>query len=297
MLLTFALAAPAYAQEATPADEPPDAYHDLVRQALEESNAGRWEEARVLFRQAHEVYPNARTERGIGMVAFELRDYVDAIRHLAAALENERRPLTETQRTEVTALIERSSRFVGTYDLSAVPQGAVIIVDGHQVDTDGNTLRLAVGQHELRVRGEREWTGQWRVRGGENEPLPIVFDEPREPELHDEVLTEPALEPEDRETSAPGGAIALMIGGGALAVAGVAMLIAGLVDLSTVNDANGVEWNSIADAYDRVPILTGVGGGLIGLGGVLAVGGGIWLAVDDGGGSSAGLRMQLRGTF
>ena len=85
---------PVEAQDA----EPPPEYQELIRQALEESSANRWAEARVFFRQAHEAFPNARTERGIGMVSFELRDYTDAVRHLTRALDDPRRPGLRSRR-------------------------------------------------------------------------------------------------------------------------------------------------------------------------------------------------------
>src|SRR5262245_443922 len=101
LVVLFALAASssAYAEEALPAG-----YQAQVDLGRSEAAAGRWEEARVAFRKAHALYPNARTLRGIGMVAFEIRDYVDAARQLELALAEPRRALDETQRREVSAL-------------------------------------------------------------------------------------------------------------------------------------------------------------------------------------------------
>jgi outer membrane protein assembly factor BamD (BamD/ComL family) len=48
----------------------------LIGDAVAEYEAGHYQEARALFRQAHEKQPTARTLRGIGMASFELRDYV-----------------------------------------------------------------------------------------------------------------------------------------------------------------------------------------------------------------------------
>jgi len=128
-VLALLIAAPASAQDAEPAEAdpaadvpavdgdaeaedaeavPPPEYDARVREALQESAAGHWAEARAAFRQAHEAFPNARTERGMGMVSFEMRDYVDSVRHLRRALDNPVRPLTETQRTEVQALLDRA---------------------------------------------------------------------------------------------------------------------------------------------------------------------------------------------
>src|SRR5262249_43441282 len=71
------------------ADEGTDergAVQGLIADAVAEYDAGHFEEARALFRRAQAEAPSARTLRGIGMASFELRDYVEADRALAAAL-------------------------------------------------------------------------------------------------------------------------------------------------------------------------------------------------------------------
>lgn len=266
------------AQEA----EPPAEYEQLIEQALSESAAGRFEEARVLFRRAHEVFPNARALRGIGMVAFEIRDYPDAIHSLRAALAHETRPLTEEQRAEATGILERAYGFVGRYDLAAVPEGARIVVDGHEaeVEPDG-TLLLTVGRHEVQVRtAARSWDGQWTVRGGEQEALPIVFEAPSS--LAAPASSEPAAPP----VTAPAPpdttpAAVLTITGVIVAIAGAVMLAAGLVDLDTVESAaDGTPWSNLAGAYDRAAPLTGVGAVSLAVGGAAAIAGGVWLGLS-----------------
>ncbi len=269
------------AAQAEPEDSPPPEYEQLVQQALEESAAGRFEEARVLFRQAHAVFPNARTLRGIGMVAFEVRDYPDAIRNLRQALAAERRPLTDAQRAEVTDTLERAYDFVGRYDLDAVPEGATILVDGHEAESDADrTLLLPVGRHAVVVRtAARSWDGRWTVRGGENEPLPIVFDTP-------EPLTAPAPAPAAPVVAAPPPPpdpmppTVVTIVGAVVAAIGIALLVAGLVDVATVQNAGpGTEWSSLSGAYGRAAPLTATGIAALALGGATAVFGGIWLGV------------------
>ena len=61
-------------------------YTSLLEEAVSEYDARRYEEARALFRKAHDISPNARTLRGIGMASFELREYVEALRALEGAL-------------------------------------------------------------------------------------------------------------------------------------------------------------------------------------------------------------------
>ena len=97
----------------------PPAYRGLVDTAIEESGAGRWAEARALFRQAHALYPNARTLRGIGMSSFEVRDYAECLRMLTASLTHPVNPLTEEQRVQVTELLTRSITLVTAYSFDA----------------------------------------------------------------------------------------------------------------------------------------------------------------------------------
>jgi hypothetical protein len=260
-------------------DAPPPEYEQTIVQALAESQAGRFEEARVLFRRAHALYPNARTLRGIGMVAFEVRDYPDSIRNLRAALASDRRPLTEEQRAEAERLLEQAYGFVGRYDLAAVPDGARVIVDGHEAELEEDgTLILAVGAHAVQVRTEEQsWDGRWTVRGGEQSPLPIVFDEPPV-----RPVPEPAPPAAPPDNTTP---MALAIGGAALAAIGIALAIAGYADILTVEGAAvGTRWDTLADEYDRAAPLTGVGAAAIVVGGAAIVGGSAWLVVN---GSSA----------
>lgn len=282
------IGAPASAQEPE-GDPPPPEYEGLVREALSESAAGRFEEARVLFRRAHQLFPNARTLRGIGMVAFEVRDYPDAIRSLSRAIADARRPLTEEQLVEVRALLARAHAFIGRYDLSAVPEGARVLVDGHPalIEPDG-TILLTVGTHEVVVRtAARAWDGRFTVRGGEREPLPIVLDV-AEPLARPEPAPPPPAPPRaPPDTTAP--AIVLTTGI-ALAAVGAALLAAGLVDIANVEGAEaGTAWSSLAGAYERAAPLTGTGVVSIALGGAAAVAGGVWLGV----GSPEGARVSL----
>lgn len=72
---------------------------------------------------------------------------------------------------------------------------------------------------------------------------------------------------------------ALVITGGVLAAGGVATLVAGLLDVATVEGAAaGTPWASLRDAFERAPILTGVGYAALGVGCVL-LGAGLGLAL------------------
>ena len=100
------------------------AYKELIEQALTEFKLKNWPEARVLFRRAHELNPNARTLRGLGVVSFEMRDYQQAVRQLSLALVDTRQPLTDVQRSECEGLLGRARTFVGSYSLRVTPATA-----------------------------------------------------------------------------------------------------------------------------------------------------------------------------
>ncbi len=289
------IGAPASAQEPE-GDPPPPEYDELVREALSESAAGRFEEARVLFRRAHQLFPNARTLRGIGMVAFEVRDYPDAIRSLSRAIADARRPLTEEQLAEAHALLERAHAFVGRYDVSAIPEGARVLVDGHpaEIEPDG-TILLPVGAHEVVVRtAARAWEGRVTVRGGEREPLPIVLDV-AEPLARPEPAPPLAAPRAPLDTTPP--AIVLTTGI-ALAAVGAALLAAGLVDVANVEGAEaGTAWSSLAGAYERAAPLTGTGAVSIALGGAAALAGGVWLGVGSAEGAQISLGARVEATW
>jgi hypothetical protein len=147
-LVIVALAASAHHARAQ--DVAPDAYRQTIDDAVQEFADGHWEEARALFKRAHELQPNARTLRGMGIAAFELRMYVQAIGELNAALADTRKPLDEAMRNSVKALIDKAGKFVGRLRLQLEPADAKLRVDGQEIvaDSDGSFL-LDVGPHTI----------------------------------------------------------------------------------------------------------------------------------------------------
>jgi hypothetical protein len=117
-------------------------YETTVEEALREYERGRWEEAAALFRRAHQQNPSARTLRGLGLAVYEGRHYPDAIRFLSESLSDTRRPLTQKQREEVTATIERAKLFVGYLKLTVVPESASVTINGQPIhrDASGTTI-------------------------------------------------------------------------------------------------------------------------------------------------------------
>lgn len=300
-------AAPAFAQDPEPENEPsaeppagaeaeaPAEYDRLIGEAVREAQEARWEEARALFRRAHDVYPNARTLRGIGMAAYQVQDYPDAVRSFRAALEDPRRPLTDAMRGEAQRQLDHALSFVGRYTLSEAPEGARVVVNGIDAiqEEDGSVL-LPVGEHTVQVLGEdgQRWEGRWRVRGGEDQPIPIVFVQPVQPPPDRPEPPPPLPEPFD-----PTPAAALTIGGGVVLLTGVVLLIAGLVDVATVEGASALtRWDELEPAVDRAPVLTGTGFAFMGVGAAAVLAGSLWWGLGDTGPEPSAM-LHLRGAF
>lgn len=160
--------APVTPAPAPPAPAPPPAddaaYRAAVDDAVAEFAAGRFEEARALFRRAHALSPNARTLRGLGMAAFELRAYVQAIRDLRAALADTRKPLEGELRRKAEELIENARKFVGVVRIVKVPANATLLIDGKppEPEPDGSLL-LDAGKHGIAATAPEHKTGNVRV--------------------------------------------------------------------------------------------------------------------------------------
>jgi len=130
----------------------PDEYRETIAQALAEYDRGNWDEAYALFRRSHQLSPSARTWRGIGVVAFELRLYVECISALDAAVSDVRKPLTDEQRVAALELAQRARAFVATYNITLRSEGgARLLVDDRLVRLSGDTLLLNPGEHTLSV--------------------------------------------------------------------------------------------------------------------------------------------------
>jgi tetratricopeptide (TPR) repeat protein len=165
----------AHAQEAA---EPP-AYRSVVREALAEYTAKNFPEAQALFAEAHRLYPNARTLRGLGMTAFELRSYRESIGYLNEALSSQVKPLDGALRAETERLLARAERFVGKLNLEVNPASAEVLLDGNPIQVVvGTPLVLEVGEHalEFRAEGYSTETRSLYVKGREVETWTVVLN-------------------------------------------------------------------------------------------------------------------------
>lgn len=88
-----------YAANGAPAD-----YLPLVRRGVQRHQTGDFQAARALFQRAHQLFPNARTLRALGMVEFDLGHYSAALESLTQALSAHARALTPDLRSEVVRL-------------------------------------------------------------------------------------------------------------------------------------------------------------------------------------------------
>jgi len=155
-------------------------YAALIGEAIGEYDAARFEEARALFTRAHELAPNARTARGLGMVAFELRDYAECVKWIEQALDSKVKPLEGSLRLETEGLLARARGFVGRFTLRWQTPDGQLSVDGVPVQLrPGQTLDLDMGDHrlELRAPGYASEQRRLRVNGGEARTLELALRE------------------------------------------------------------------------------------------------------------------------
>jgi len=189
LMALIALSFNASAARADPREhESPDkqSYRALIDDAVAEYDAHHFEESRALFRRAHQLAPSARTWRGIGMAAFELRDYVKSLRALEASLVDSRSPLTGAEREEVQALVARARVFVGHFVIHLLPKEAVLSIDDAPTTLDdGDILMLESGHHVLTAAADdrRTETREINVVGGERREISIILPPMPRPDI------------------------------------------------------------------------------------------------------------------
>jgi tetratricopeptide (TPR) repeat protein len=158
--------------------EAPPGYEETVQLALHEFELENYAEARAGFLRAHKLYPNARTLRALGLVAYELKNYVTSVDYLAQALASHERALTGDQRDEVETLLDRARGYVGRYRVSLRPTEARLYLDGELLSPPvPQVLALSVGDHliEAQADGYRPLRRSVEVAGGAEEPLNLVL--------------------------------------------------------------------------------------------------------------------------
>ncbi|HEX6242944.1 MAG TPA: hypothetical protein VFZ61_18655 [Polyangiales bacterium] len=156
----------------------PSEYQRLMSLGLDEFSHGHWAEARALFLRGHALSPNARSFRALGMTAFNLRRYPEALHELTQALDDPRRPLTKSLVASTRALQEQADTFVGRYTIQLEPENAALRVDGSIAKPGANgELLLAVGSHwlEAEAQGYTRLTRPLLVDGTDGETLRLTL--------------------------------------------------------------------------------------------------------------------------
>ena len=176
LITAVAVPAPTGADDVVPVQSEPPAYRGLVDQGLREFALMNFEEARALFRQAHRLFPNARTHRALALAEFELKNYAESIVRMEQALTSQVRPLTAQHRIEALDLLARAYRFVTRAQITIHPPEATLFVDG--VEAKANPYRallLNLGHHELSVAAECyvPWERDLVAQGGDDVVLDV----------------------------------------------------------------------------------------------------------------------------
>lgn len=171
-------------------------YDELIAEGVAEFERGNWVEARAFFGQAHAMRPSARTLRGLGYVAYELRDYVEAAELLRDALAHQEKPLEPDQRVRAKALLKQLQALIGTYRIQRSPEDALLVVDGEELAVHMKTLRLSAGSHTLvaQAEGYQALERALEVRGGEQEALELTL-KPTEPAASPQLYARTADDP------------------------------------------------------------------------------------------------------
>ena len=270
-------------------DAPVDAasaqYEDTLQRALQEFALEHWVEAKILFTRANALRPNARVLRGLGLVCYELRQYVQAIEYFEAALLSSVQPLTAEMTQDVHTFLARSRDFVSQVKLEVQPSSAEIRIDGGpapRVAADG-TFLLDPGPHELVIAaaGFEQQSRTLFAEGGKQSSLSLVLNPLR---ANDETRATPNSStppaPVRVDPAPPASRLGpwLAIGiSGAVAVAGGVMLGVATVDKHRVENPDpSPTWSDYEDSYDTASALFPVGAVMLGVGVAGVAAGLIW---------------------
>ncbi|HEX6240186.1 MAG TPA: PEGA domain-containing protein, partial [Polyangiales bacterium] len=112
----------------------------------------------------------------LGMVEFELRNYVDAVTYLEGALDASVKRLEGEMRSKTESLLERARAYVGSVRLEVAPTEAEVLVDGFPVPAHARAnLRLSVGDHvfEFRAAGYADQRRAIKLRGEQTLTLKV----------------------------------------------------------------------------------------------------------------------------
>jgi hypothetical protein len=282
---TLVAAEDAPARQTTPTPTNTASYEETIHQALLEYELDHWAEAKMLFARAHDIKPNARTLRGLGLASYESRQYVEAISYFEQALLHHLNPLTPEMRQDVSRYLGQARQFVSRVELQVEPADAQLALDlgdTMPLPKDG-VLLLDPGQHELFFAAP-SYTGETRrlFADGRDVRMQVTLKPVAV------VVAQPAALPAPTLVAAPGsGAVApsaatrgdvappsnslapwFVVGiSGVVAIAGGTMYAIALANKSQVtNPDQPARWSDYEDRYETGKVLFPLGATLFGVG-------------------------------
>lgn len=284
-LCLFLCVSPADGARAEPGSELDATYSDHVHAALAAYDAGELARAKTEFELAHARYANARTLRGLGTVALELHDYVGAAEHLERALASDELPLEGALREVTTAGLREANEHVGRVQLIAFPASAQASIDGRPVALD-TTIVLAPRAYrlELSAPGYERHERVLSVLASQSQLVQLVLQPSPAAAAVERIEPSPApgvsapfRAPHSHSALRPWLSIAV---GGAVFVAGAALLGKGLSDRALVKGSDDTSLHTWERAEARYPRLTAAGATLLGVGALSVLVGFWWRARD-----------------
>jgi tetratricopeptide (TPR) repeat protein len=279
-------------------------YQKLVQQALREYDLGNFSEAKAFFGQAHALSPNARTLRGMGMSAYELRTYVEAIDYFEKALDSAARPLTLPMRGEVSQLLKQARSFVTRLRVKLEPASAELRIDTRAVQKDAaGFVMLDPGSHELIAEAHDYEAASRTIRtdGGEELTLSMTLRPLNEPkaeapsEAPAPVAATQPITPAPRPAASSVGPWVLIGVSGAVAATGGVLHGLALSDKAKVEGAKSGA-NYVQDykaAYERVYPMSIAAFSCIGVGVAGLIGGIAWKVASGNVSEEAEPRAEL----
>ncbi|MEQ9320200.1 MAG: hypothetical protein RIF41_13630 [Polyangiaceae bacterium] len=254
------------------------AARQLFIEGSELSKAGRWEQARDRFRRSLELKRAPITLYSLGVAQMSSGQHVEALESFRAFLAE---PVTDTTSPYVDparGAIDELERRVARLDIAVRPgnlEGLVVSVD--RVDVPSAALGLPrlvnAGEHVVRARAPGYGTRTAAITVAEAETKPVVL------------VLSPASPSETASGAAssgdfPTGPVILMSVGGATAVAGIGVGLAGVAEAGDATSPDSPE-------ADRARTKATVGDVLAAVGIGAALAGVLWLVLDDDGDDAA----------
>lgn len=143
----------------------PAGYDEAADLGFKEFELGNYPEARARFLAAERIYPNARISRALGMVEYELRNYLLSIQHLERALASHERALSSDERRDVERLLGQARAYVARVFVRTRPSDAQLRLDGAPITLAPDaSLTLQVGDHVLEAQAPDYWSAKRDVR-------------------------------------------------------------------------------------------------------------------------------------